>query len=283
MKKNVLGIVLLSLFISIVLTSCSGAHHPSEDTPTTEKVVLQDLSNYFEGFNGTFVMFDQNNQEYTIYNQSKSELRLPPCSTFKVIHSLFGLESQVLQDEQTTFKWDGTTYPMKQWNKDHSLHTAIQNCVVWYYQSLASQIGEVQIQQFLDKVDYGNNDISGGISNFWLQSSLLISPMEQVNVLRKMYNNQLPFSKTNIDIVKKILVLSDRDGVTLSGKTGAGTNQTSGEYVNGWFIGYVEKEQNVYFFASNIEPGNSPDKDTTGITAKEITLQILKDKNLYSF
>lgn len=284
MKKLV---VLLFIFILMSITGCSNTSIKSSvdnlsnssvemenGKEVSEKVINEQLDKYFTGFNGCFVLFDQSKGEYTIYNEEKSIKEISPCSTFKIINSLIGLETDVLQDENTTFKWDGTKYPINEWNKDQTLSTAVSNSVVWYFQKVASNVGEERMQDYLNKIDYGNKDISGGITQFWLQSSLKISPRQQVEMLRNFYNSKLPFSARNVDIVKKVLKLSDQNDIVLSGKTGSGTIDNKG--VNGWFVGYAERNNNVFFFATNIEAKNN----ASGVKAKEITLQILKDKNI---
>ena len=235
-----------------------------------ETVKIEDLSLYFTGYDGTFILFDKNLGEYTIYNKLKSEKRVSPCSTFKIVNSLIGLETGVIQDENSIYQWDGKKRSIEEWNKDHTLASAVKSSVVWYFQKLAISVGTERMQSYLDKIDYGNRDISGGIDQFWLQSTLEISPIEQIEMLRKLYDYQLPFSKRNIDIVKMIIIDSKEAGVTLSGKTG------SGGAVNGWFVGYVEKADNIYFFATNIEG----EKEANGAKAKEITKNILKDKKI---
>jgi bla regulator protein BlaR1 len=247
---------------------------------TAEKVIEEDLSSYFTGYEGCFVLFDKNKNEYTVYNQPKSKKQVSPCSTFKIASSLIGLEAKVLKDENTTFKWDGMKYPIESWNKDQTLKSAVSDSVVWYFRELASQVGEEKMQDHLNKFDYGNKDISGGLTKFWLQSSLKISPMEQVNFLRRFYDYQLPVSKKNVDIVKEVITLSDEGGVKLSGKTGSGGSSLN-KYINGWFVGYVEMKKNVYIFATNIEADGSSDKSAGGQQAKEITINILKDKNVF--
>lgn len=236
--------------------------------------VDEDLSTYFTGYDGCFVLYDHENNAYTIHNKEKSIKRLSPNSTFKIYNSLIGLESGVLKDENTMFKWDGTKYDIESWNRDHTLASAISNSVVWYYKMLASQVGEKVMQEYVDKIGYGNKDISGGIDKFWLQSSVEISPMEQVELLKEMCYYELVFTKENIDIVKKIMILSSENGTVFRGKTGSGIKDN--KYVNGWFVGYVEKEGKVYFFATNIEA----EQDADGKRAKNITISILKDKNL---
>lgn len=253
----------------------------TSDNTKNENVITEDLSKYFDGYEGSFVLFDKNKSEYIIYNQQKSEKRVSPCSTFKIINSLIGLESKVLENENTTFKWTGKKYPIESWNKDQTLKSAVANSVVWYFAILSTQIGEERMQDYLNKFDYGNKDISGGLTKFWLQSSLKISPREQVDMLRKFYDYQLPATKRNIDIAKDVITLSNEGSTKLSGKTGSGGKSLNDKYINGWFVGYVEKDKYVYIFATNIEAVASSNKSAGGKEAKEITLKILKDKKLY--
>ncbi len=139
---------------------------------------------------------------------------------------------------------------------------------------MALAVGKDREQNYLDKINYGNKDLSGEITNFWLQSSLKISPMEQIEILKRFYYYQLPFSKRNINIVKKILILLQENGAKISGKTGSGV--IDNKNVNGWFIGYLEKDKNIYFFAANIEG----EEGATGYKAREIALKILKNKGI---
>jgi bla regulator protein BlaR1 len=108
--------------------------------------------------------------------------------------------------------------------------------------------------------------------------------MEQIEILNRIYSYNTIFSKRSIDIVKNILVISKENGNILSGKTGSGLrdsgrfipqNQDDG-YIIGWFIGIVENEDNIWFFAANIEG----DKNAYGGKAREITMKILKDMGI---
>ncbi|HEX9061077.1 MAG TPA: class D beta-lactamase [Clostridia bacterium] len=275
--RRIFTCVIFIVMLSLLVSGCSSN---KAAVSKSDKTVSEDLSKYFTGYDGCFVLYDKAKNEYTIYNESKSKKQVPPCSSFKIVNSLIGLETKVVEDENTVFKWDGTKYPIESWNRDHTLKSAVSNSVVWYFQRLASQVGKERMQEYIDRVNYGNRDISGGITEFWLQSSLKISPMEQVGILKQFYDYKLPFSKRNIDIVKSIILLSDENGVKLSGKTGSGPIHGSDKYVNGWFVGYVERGQNVYIFATNIEANDKIGKNAGGNEAKEITLKILKDKGV---
>ncbi|MFH0753380.1 MAG: penicillin-binding transpeptidase domain-containing protein [Candidatus Omnitrophota bacterium] len=240
-------------------------------------VEIKDFGKYFEGFNtATFVMYDESGDKYVIFNEPQSTKSLSPCSTFKIYNALAGLEDGVLDrdDARTLVKWDGTRYDFPAWNKDQTLSSAIKDSVVWYFKALAAQIGEHRMQAFLDKIGYGNRDISGGLTKFWLGSSIKISAREQVDILHRLYTGQLPLQPENVRVVIRDITLSDEQGVRFMGKTGSGFED--GKWILGWFVGCVEKEGKRYYFATNIEAAD----EAKGPKAKEITKMILKDLNI---
>lgn len=147
--------------------------------------------------------------------------------------------------------------------------------VNWYFQSIDEQLKATLVSDYLTQIGYGNEEINGDFSTYWLESSLKISPVEQVELLTKLQNNSLDFSSENINAVKDSICLSASDDGTFYGKTGTG--RVDGKNVNGWFIGFVETSDNTYFFATNIQ-GKST---ANGATASKITLEILKDFDIY--
>lgn len=258
-------------FIFILLfIGCNNKNETSQNKKTGYET---DFSKFFEGYSGAFVLYDVSNNFYVRYNEEQCKKRLSPCSTFKIPNSLIALETGVANDENFTLKWDGTKQPIDSWNKDHTLKSAIANSVVWYYRELARRIGEEKMKYYIQKLNYGNMDISGGLDKFWLMSSIEISANEQLEFIFKLYKNELPFSKRTIDIVKDIMTLEKNDNFILRGKTGSGSKEN---YSQGWFVGYVEHKNNAFIFTTNII---APD-GANGVKAKEITYNILKSLKL---
>jgi beta-lactamase class D len=291
---------LIAIFLaSFFFTSCIGAQNSPSTTPsaaastpvpntkpelesytptvaasTPAPTAKPELESYFQGYTGAFVLLDYSQNLYTHYNPGRCAERFLPASTFKIMNSLIGLETGVIPDESFVIKWDGLRYENQTWNKDQTMKSAFQDSVVWYYQELARRVGSEKIQHYVDQAGYGNQDISGPVDSFWLAGNLRISADEQVGLLERLYNETLPFSKRSINIVKEMMVLEKGQNYQLSGKTGSG--QIEKEDI-GWFVGYIEKENQVYFFAANI--GGSTE-DVNGQKAKEITLNILRSLEL---
>jgi beta-lactamase class D len=259
-----------------MLMGCGGdpnAQLPTSLPVSTVPTVGDDLEfeKHFQGFTGAFVLYDQYSERYIRYQPERCSEQLLPASTFKIMNSLIGLETGVISDENHVIPWDGTKHDIPAWNQDHTLKTAIQDSVVWYYQELARRVGSERMQFYMDAAGYGNRDITGPVDVFWLNGTLRISADEQVEFLKRLYQGDLPFSERSMKIVKEILVLEKTETYQLSGKTGSG--QMKAIYT-GWFVGYIEEDTKVYFFATNIQGTSS---DVKGLKAKEITLNILQE------
>ena len=212
----------------------------------------KDLKKFFDEFNhdGCFVLYDLQKDEYIKYNPERCSQRFIPASTFKIFNSLAALESGVIKDENVIIKWDGVDRGYSNWNQDLDLALAFKYSAVWFYQELARRIGGKRMQEYVNHNHYGNEDISGKIDMFWLNGGLRISPDEQIEFLNKIYKNELEFSQRSIDILKKIMIYEQTDEYVLRAKTGWGVRF---ENQIGWFVGYVEKGRNVYFFVTNLE------------------------------
>ncbi len=242
-------------FLCILFFSC--------ETPTTNKVKTEStkvnalidkatLNAIFEEHQatGTFVLHALKTDQSVIHNEQRATNPLIPASTYKIPHSLIALETAVLADEEETWPWDGQERSFSQWNRDHNLRSGIRYSVVWFYQEVARRVGRERMQEWLDKMEYGNRDISGPIDQFWLQGQLRISARAQVDFLKKLYQNQLPFSQGTMDIVKDIMIQEEEENYVLRAKTGWAISTDPGL---GWYVGWVEEGEEVYFFALNID------------------------------
>lgn len=229
---------------------------------------------FFKGYQGTLVILDMQSGQYERYNPQQAAKRLPPCSTFKIANALIGLETGVVSGPDHLLIWDGQPRPRQADNQNHTLQTAIESSVVWYFQELARGVGSERMAKYLKAFTYGNQDISGGIDKFWLNSSLQISADEQVEFLRKLYSDALPCQPRNMALVREMLVQQKTDQYTFSGKTGAWAGD-DGKSSLGWFVGQVARGDKSYVFACNIEaPG------ANGPQAREIVEKSLQDKGL---
>lgn len=212
----------------------------------------QDFKKYFDDFDvkGSFVMYDLKNDKYLYYDSVRCNIEFSPASTSKIINALIGLETGVIKDENFVIPWDGVKRWVDAWNKDLNLKEAMRVSGVPYFQELARRVGYDKLREMYDKLNYGNKDIDGGVDRFWLTGALRITQMQQIDFLKRLYKEELPVSKRSMDIVKSIIVLADTNGYLMRGKTGWSQSDTADI---GWLVGWVEKDGNVYFYATNVE------------------------------
>lgn len=258
----------LLIVFSFACAKAQVVNQPKSDemkNTSSEKTV--DLNRFFKDTSGAMVIYDVKNNRYIRYNENRCATRFTPASTFKIPNALISLDVGAVKDAESVIVWDKKKYPENNWTsepfvywkQDHTLRTAIKYSVVWYFRELARRVGEERMKEYVKKFEYGNQDISGGLSSermfeaFWLSSSLKISADEQVEFLRKFYDGNLPVSKRSTETVKQILVQEETPEYKLSAKTGGGWN---GEKALGWYVGYVETKDNTYFFALNIDGEN---------------------------
>ena len=274
MTAFMLTVVLLLGFTPFISTYAADGSQYQWDS-SSENVSYVDLSTYFGEYEGSFVLYDLENDAWSIHNKEHATLRVAPNSTYKIYDALFGLEEGVITPENSFIAWNGENYPFEAWNADQTLQSAMNSSVNWYFQTLDEQLGASDVYSYIQEIGYGNENMSGDFSTYWMESSLKISPIEQVELLTQLQNNNFGFAPENINAVKDSICLSSSDAGTFYGKTGTG--RVNGQDVNGWFIGYIETADNTYFFATNI----GADSDATGGNATEITMSILSDMNIW--
>ncbi len=249
-------LMLLSFLLAGTGTIAANAKH---------ELKIQEL---FNGKEGTMVLKNLKNGQTYVYNEERSMKRFTPESTFKVPHALIGLETGAVRDEYEVKRWDGIIRPFEAWNRDHSLASAMRESAIWFYQDMAKDIGETKMQEYVNRVGYGNRDISGGIDSFWLDSSLEISAVEQVDFMERLVGEELPFAEKQQKTVKRMMIQDEQDAYILHGKTGTRLS----DYGLGWYVGYVETKKGKWVFAVNL--------NGSGSEAKQIVLEVLKEKNI---
>lgn len=247
---------------SMSVYASSDAYHWNPSEPVQQI----DYSESFGEHHGSFVSYD--GATWTVYNLEGAIHRSSPNSTWKIYDALIALDAGTITAENSSIPWNGTNWPFEAWNKNQNLDSAMQNSVNWYFQTLDQRIGKQKLSEEVRKLNYGNKNIQSNLSSYWLESTLKISPVEQVLMLKRLYYNDLDYSPKNIAAVKSAMCLIPDN---LYGKTGTG--KINDANVNGWFIGYVMATNKPYFFAVNISDGSGQD-------AADIALKILTQQSL---
>jgi beta-lactamase class D len=213
-----------------------------------------------------------------------------PVSTFKVALSLMGFDSGFFETP------DSPTFPFKEayeknlgdwytraiglkhkYIQAQTPITFMKNSVIWVYHLITQHLDEDKLKEYVEKLNCGNPDISGGplgsLFDSWLSTSLKISPREQMEFLEKLLVNELVISK---DAQAKTKVIMDKEekweNWKLYGKTGGGSGRQT------WFIGWIEKggEQPI-IFAQFLDKQDPKLDLTTETSAKEVAKKHLEN------
>jgi beta-lactamase class D len=228
---------------------------------------------------GSITIYDYKKAKWIYSDEKEAGRATVPASTFKIINSLIALEEGVIKDENEVFKWDGVQRQISPWNADTDMKNAYENSTVWFYQELARRIGKDKYAAYLKKCNYGNQQLTSAIDWFWLDGSLKISPRNQVEFLKSFYEEKLPFSKRSYEIVKRIMIqkVPEAASYVLRAKTGWGRVEALDI---GWWVGYVERKGNVYFFATRIQKPVGAANENFMECRKEITRKVLAELNI---
>lgn len=222
----------LGVLIIIAFAACSPNNVSIDDS----------IGQVFEkaGVEGTYGMFHNGAGTFTLYNVKQyRDSAYAPNQTFEPVLAVAGLETGVIPNERTPLLVDTPA------NTRVSADSALIQSLPTFFTAVARTMGAEKLQPILDTLQYGSKKINGSVEQA-AQSSLTISPDEQLGLIKKLYFNQLPFQKRSQEIVKKLLVRENTAAYQLAYYLSR--QKTENGLTNGWVIGWVEENKHPYFF-----------------------------------
>ena len=209
------------------------------------------------GVTGTFVVLDRRQGLWRGHNRQRAEQRFSPASTFKIPNSLIALSLGVVAnvDELIPYKGDPNPF-MREWLEPMGMRGAIRVSNVPLYQELARRIGLARMQAAIRRLHYGNEQIGTNVTTFWLRGPLAISAIEQTQFLAGLARRTLPFPVRAQQQVAEITRVDGGPGWSLHAKTGWQNAPGAGV---GWWVGWVQRRDQVFPFALNIAMNGSAD------------------------
>jgi beta-lactamase class D len=75
-----------------------------------------------------------------------------------------------------------------------TLRIGLNESRVWCYQQIASKLRKANYKKYLKSMAHGNLSDDSNLTKFWLDDALKTSALEQVDFLKKLYWQELPFS-----------------------------------------------------------------------------------------
>lgn len=260
-QMSLVMIITISIFVAfITIISFRDVPANSQEMQSSALARNVDLGRSFNqlGIKGSIVIYDRNHKKFYEHNATRNSQAFLPASTFKIFNSLVALETGVIPNDVAVLTWDGIQREFPTWNQDTNIRQAFRNSTVWFYQVLARKLGHEQMKKFIQQIGYGNRQIGTPeqIDRFWLEGPLQITPKQQIEFLQRLHRQELPFSRRTLDLVQDLMIYERTPDYILRGKTGWAARLTPNI---GWFVGYLEQNNNVYFFATNIDIRNNDD------------------------
>lgn len=200
----------------------------------------------------TVVVTRLSDSQTWISNPKRATEQFSPASTSKIPHTLIAIEGGFATVE-TIFRWDGVIRSSRAWNQDQTLETAFQNSAVWVYQAIAEMAGQDVMARALAEFEYGNRQLgtASHLTTYWLDDTLRISAVEQVEFLSKLALEEYFLSPDTYTIANDIMVMDRSDQWVMRAKTGWRYDEESMDI--GWFVGWLECTNEKYVFAMNMD------------------------------
>lgn len=244
----------------------------------------QDLLSSFDAcqVEGSITLYDYNAKKWIYSDSLDSHYPTLPASTFKIVNTLIAIDAEIILSENEIIRWPGVTDTIKYGYRpdiyqDMSMKDAFKTSAGWAYVEMAKEIGKEKYQGYLTAINYGNADLSIDDVDFWNFGDFAISPANQIEILVGVYEETLPFSNESFGILKKIMIEEETPLYTLRAKTGWTSNK--GKDI-GWWVGYLEQNNNVYFFATRLIKDRASDNPDFAKCRKSITKGILNQFGL---
>jgi beta-lactamase class D len=223
---------------------------------------------------GSILVYDP--QIHTSYSNDFKwcEIGFLPASTFKIPNSIIALETRVVENDSILFRWNGEKRRLPAWEHDLTFIDAFRVSCVPCYQEIARKIGSKRMNEYLKKLNYGNMIVdSSNIDVFWLEGESRISMNQQLDFITRYYNQELPISTRTWGILKRMMEIENNGIYIFSGKTGWSIRNGNN---SGWFVGYLESKNSVYFIVTNIEPREEFNMDFFPKIRTQISLEAFR-------
>ncbi|MFH6996456.1 penicillin-binding transpeptidase domain-containing protein [Flavobacterium sp. FlaQc-57] len=250
----------------------------------TDAITVRDFKKHFDSCNvsGAIAIYDNVDKKWILSDTVDVYVETLPASTFKIINLLIALETKTITDENAVVKWVKNTDTIKYGYRpeiyhDMTVKKAFEVSAGWVFIELAKKIGKENYKKYLTLCNYGNLNLSQKDADFWNFGAFGISPVNQVEFLKKFYDEKLPFSKRNIGIVKNVMLNEQKEEYCIRSKTG--WTRENG-YNIGWWVGYIENKKGSYFFATRLLQNRKNNTTNFGSCRKDITKAIFKDLNI---
>ena len=133
-----------------------------------------------------------------------------------------------------------------------------------------------QNQTQMYKWQYGTKNMGSAVDSFWHNNKLVITPDEQMGLVKKLYFGQLPFQKRSQEMVKMLMLQTANTNYKFSYKSGLSYKQNGKAFA--WIVGWIEENKHPYFFVLQTEGAASSDIKNVSMS---VLNKILKSQGFF--
>ena len=150
LPRNLTRIIKMKIFYTasmlILLLSCTDKKsEPDEkvDKANEHEILVPEFQAIIDSADveGAILMYDLVGDKYFSNDFGWAKIGNLPASTFKIANSIIALETGVVENESTVFKWNGENRRLKVWERDLTFRDAFHLSCVPCYQEVARKIG----------------------------------------------------------------------------------------------------------------------------------------------
>jgi len=242
------------IFLLAVVTAAGCRDARIEEHPEWERFFKE------HQVQGALEYIDNNKERVLFYNKEFNSTPLTAGSTYQIFAALVAIESAVAPTEQFRIPWDEQYYSFvngqvnvitdtntpgyqADWSRDLTLSEAFRVNAFPYFQQLTRKITQAEMRHFIDTIKYGNRKYEGDLVNFWNNGTLLISPDEQLGLLKRLYHGELKgFTERSQRVTRALFdKKAEQDYTVYSKKFTIRHNDT----IVVQYLGFVEKIKNL--------------------------------------
>ena len=220
-----------------------------------------------------------------VKEEGACDTRITPASTFKIAISLMGYDAGFLKSEHAPMLHYRKGDPdwRDSWLSDTDPQKWIRDSVVWYSQRVTAALGPARFRHYATVFQFGNADVSGdpkkhdGLKWAWIDSSLQVSPREELDFLERVVRRELPVKPIAYEMTSRITTIAgEHGGWEIHGKPGTGSPQLADgrdddAHAYGWFVGWAVKGGRTLVFVRQTQDASLQD-GPAGLRARDAFL-----------
>ncbi len=184
-----------------------------------------------------------------------------PASSFKFPLAVMGYDAGLLASpDEPAWPYKARYEAVRAIDKETTTPRRwLRESVLWFSRVLVAELGAERFAQYVRGFGYGNADVSGdpgagnGMTHSWLNSSLQITPNEQLGFVRRFLTGELPVGRSALEQTVTAMPHFAASDWDVQGKTGTGyikeADGKRGKRQFGWFVGWASKGDRVLAFA----------------------------------